>query len=358
MRRHADVLLAAALVAAAQIELALSGDQDHRGVYVAVAGLVPGLVAIRRRAPMAALLTASAAFTAVGLVGLEIRTTAEVIAFVVLVFTAAHELPLRKALWLLAAAGAGLLAEAIRDGGGTDVAFVFLVFVVPPWLVGRAVRDRDRRVRELEAVRAALQVEQARAAELAVETERVRMAREMHDVLSHSVALIALQAGAGERLAANDPQAARDTLRTIAAAGRKALEELEDVLTDVDSPPGLERLAEGLRASGVEVELRLERAVPPPAAVALAAERIVQEALTNVVKHAAARRVRVVVRSDDDAVDVEVTDDGTGAGEGGGTGRGLLGMRERVAAYNGRLEAGPRPEGGYAIRARLPLETR
>ena len=358
MRRHADVLLAAALVAAAQIELALSGDPEHRGAYMAVAFLVPGLVAIRRRAPMAALLAASAAFTAVGLLGLEIRTAAEAIAFVVLVFTAAHELPLRQALWLLAAAGAGLLAEAIRDGGATDVAFVFLVFIVPPWLVGRAVRDRDRRVRELEAVRADLQVEQARAAELAVETERLRMAREMHDVLSHSVALIALQAGAGERLAENDPQAARDTLLTIAAAGRQALEELEDVLTDVESPPGLERLAEGLRASGVEVELRLEQTVPPPAAVALAAERIVQEALTNVVKHAAARRVRVVVRSDDDAVDVEVTDDGTGAGEGGGTGRGLLGMRERVAAYNGRLEAGPHPAGGYAIRARLPLETR
>ena len=356
MRRRTDLLLALALLAAAQVELALS-DVPARAATTAVATLVTLMVALRRRAPLAAMLAAAGGFTALGVAGLSIRTTAEVVAFVILVFSVGEQLPRRRALACLALAALGLAAEAVGEGEVSDIAFVFLVFVVPPWLAGRAVRARNHSLRELERVRSALEAEHARAQALAAEAERVRMAREMHDVLSHSVGLITLQAGAGERLAGRDPDAARETLRTIATAARAALEEVEGLLADgAGAVPGLAALADGVRAAGLEVDLRQEISHEPPPAVALAAQRIVQEALTNVVKHAAAGRVWIALHADAQAVDVEVRDDGSGTGQGGGTGRGLIGMRERVAAYDGSLAAGPQPGGGFAVRARLPVK--
>lgn len=358
MRRHADLLLAAVLLIAAQVELALSSDVESRGAYVALAALVTGAVALRRRVPMATMLVAATAYTAVSFFGLTIRTAAETIAFMILVFSVGEQLELRPALAALAAAGVGLLSEGLGREAIGDVLFVLIVFVVPPWLIGRAVRARNARVVELEQVGAALEAERARAADLAAEGERARIAREMHDVLSHSIGLITLQAGAGERLAVTDPQAARETLRTIAAAGRAALDELEDVIEEAATVPELAALADGVRAAGVEVDVRHEEAGAVPPDVVIASRRIVQEALTNVIKHAAAERVTVTVRESADSVDVLVEDDGTGAGSGGGTGRGLVGMRERATVYNGDLEAGPRPGGGFAVRARLRIDTR
>ena len=358
MRRHADLLLAAVLLVAAQVELALSSDVESRAAYVALAALVTGSVALRRRVPMAAMLAAAAAFTALSFFGLTIRTTAETIAFLILVFSVAEQLELRPALAALCAAAVGLLSEGLGREAVGDVLFILIVFVLPPWLIGRAVRARNARVVELEQVGAALQAERARAAELAAEAERARIAREMHDVLSHSIGLITLQAGAGERLAATDPQAARETLRTIAAAGRTALDELEGVIEEAAAVPELAALADGVRAAGVEVDVRHEESGPVPPDVVIASRRIVQEALTNVIKHAAAERVTVTVRESAESVDVLVEDDGTGAGSGGGTGRGLVGMRERARVYNGELEAGPRPGGGFAVRARLRMDTR
>jgi signal transduction histidine kinase len=253
-------------------------------------------------------------------------------------------------------ASVAITAESAGKDEIGDVIFIIVVFLIPAWLLGRAVRDRNRRVAELEELGEALATERARAEELAADAERTRIAREMHDVLSHSVGLIALQAGAGERLAATDPTAARDTLRTIATAGRSALDELSGVLEDREAVPDLARMVEPVRAAGLEVDLRHETVAAPPDEVALATRRIVQEALTNVLKHAAARRVVVEVRESPEAVDVLVEDDGTGAGRGGGTGRGLIGMRERAAVYNGELRAGPRAEGGYAVAARLRVE--
>jgi signal transduction histidine kinase len=353
-----DVALAAALLATAQLELALTGDVPSRAATTTVAAVVTSVVALRRRAPLPAMLAACAGFTALGVAGLTIRTTAEVIAFVVLVFSVGEQLPRRQALACLAAAAVGLAAEAVGGGEFSNVAFVFLVFIVPPWLAGRALRDRTRRLRELEAVRAELEAEHARAEELAAEAERARMAREMHDVLSHSVGLITLQASAGERLAAQDPDAARETLRTIARAARAGLEEMEGVLTDTSSPQDLDTLVARVRDAGLDVELREETAREPPPAVAVAARRIVQEALTNVLKHANARRVSVLLRAGERAIDVVVVDDGSGTGSGGGTGRGLIGMRERAVAYDGTLDAGPLPDGGFAVRAQLPVQPR
>ena len=359
MRRHSDALLAAALVCAALIELSLARDEiDQVGLRMVLSVAVCGCVAVRRAAPLATVLIASAVFTGMSLAGLAIESTAEVIAYLVLVFTLGERLDLRISLTGLVLASVGMVLETLGREAIGDVLFVLVLFLIAPWLIGRGVRARNERLHELRRLAAALDAERERAQALAAEAERTRIAREMHDVLSHSIGLIVLQAGAGERLAARDPAAARETLRTIAAAGHSALEELEGALLDDGGVPDLQTLVAGVRATGVDVELEHQPAADLPAEVAIATRRIVQEALTNVLKHAAARRVSVVVKESPESVDVLVEDDGAGAGNGGGTGRGLVGMRERAAVYNGELDAGPRPGGGFAVRARLRMDGR
>jgi signal transduction histidine kinase len=218
------------------------------------------------------------------------------------------------------------------------------------------------RARQLERQRE----EKARTA---VAEERGRIARELHDVVAHSVSVMVVQAQAGQRLLA-DPDLAGGAFRAIEASGREALVELRRLLgilrTGAEQPaigpqPGLGSLGvllEQVREAGLPVELRVEgEQVQLPPGVDLAAYRIVQEALTNTLKHAGSARAEIIVRYGPSAVELEVLDDGRGAPAAtNGSGHGLIGMRERVALYGGRLEAEPRKAGGFAVRARLPLE--
>jgi signal transduction histidine kinase len=177
-----------------------------------------------------------------------------------------------------------------------------------------------------------------------------------------------VQAAAADDVFDERPDQARAALRSIEHAGRDALGELRRLLgavqpADPDGPqPGLDRLdelAEPLRAGGLDVVVRREgEPAPLPAGVDLSAYRIVQEALTNTLRHARATSAEVTVTYEDDAVEVDVRDDGRAAGDGQGSGRGLVGMRERAALVGGTLEAGPQPGGGYRVHARLPLEAR
>jgi signal transduction histidine kinase len=241
------------------------------------------------------------------------------------------------------------------------------------WLLGhfvgvrRAYTARLEQTAELERARA----EQARRA---VAEERLRLARELHDVVAHSISVIAVQSGVGAHVAKTQPEEAAKALAAIEATSRAALTELRrllGVLRQEDEPqgdlapvPGLADL-DGLLAevakAGLGVRLRVEGTPSPlPTGVDLSAYRIVQEALTNVVKHAGPARAQVVVGYRDQEVTVEVIDDGRGAvtsvSDGRvGTGHGLIGMRERVAAFSGELEVGPRPGGGFRVAARLPL---
>jgi signal transduction histidine kinase len=222
-------------------------------------------------------------------------------------------------------------------------------------------------VEELERLMAELELEREARARLAVEAERSRIAREMHDVLSHSVSTMTLQAGAGERLAASDPERAAETFRAIHRSGGQALDELRRMLgllrvdRELGPQPGvddLDELMDGARAAGLEASLHAE-ALPPelPPGLELTIYRIVQEAVTNALKHAGATTLRVALAAAEGAVLVTVEDDGSGEGdlsEAGGA-YGLVGMRERVAVYGGDLDAGPRPAGGFAVRARLPV---
>jgi signal transduction histidine kinase len=218
--------------------------------------------------------------------------------------------------------------------------------------------DRAQRGQELEQARA-------------VAEERRRVARELHDVLAHDLSVMVVQSGAARRIIDSDPQAAADAARLIERTGREALAELRHLFgparrgegEPLEGTPGVARigrLADRARDAGLPVEVVVEgdpRALPP--GVDLAGYRVVQEALTNTLKHAGPATARVTVRYEPGCLRLEVVDDGLGqSGDGkelGSSGHGLLGMNERVALYGGELEAGRSPEGGFRVRAALPL---
>ncbi|GHF69140.1 hypothetical protein GCM10010218_58140 [Streptomyces mashuensis] len=207
----------------------------------------------------------------------------------------------------------------------------------------------------------------------AVTAERLRIARELHDMVAHSIGIIAIQAGVGSRVIRTQPAEAREALSAIEATSRETLSGLRRTLVSLRQAdrgaaavaplPGLadiERLAAATADAGVRVEVRHSGDQRPlPADIDLSAYRIVQEALTNVVRHAGTGQCRVTIDHGDEELSVEITDDGRGGtGNGSGHGFGLIGMRERVALLGGHLSAGPRPEGGFRVTARLPLPAR
>ncbi|MCX5210421.1 sensor histidine kinase [Kitasatospora sp. NBC_00240] len=230
------------------------------------------------------------------------------------------------------------------------------------WLIGLSVRQ----------AREAASASRARATEQAITAERLRIARELHDMVAHSIGIIAIQAGVGSRVIGTQPDEARRALQAIEATSRETLAGLRRTLValrqadpqgvgPVSSEPvaglaDVERLAAATAAAGVRVEVRRSgerRPLPPD--IELSAYRIVQEAVTNVVRHAGTGHCRVSVDYGDEELSVEVVDEGRGAGGSSARGFGLLGMRERVGLLHGRFEAGPRPGGGFRVAAVLPL---
>lgn len=234
---------------------------------------------------------------------------------------------------------------------------------------GYATRQRQAQARMLQERAHHLERERDLAAQIAVADERTRIARDLHDVVAHSVSLIVVQAGAA-RMVSGQPPRAVAALRHVEASGRQALEELRHLVgllgSDRDAElapqPGLaqlEKLAATVGSAGLPVHLRItgsRRELPP--GLDLTAYRIIQEALTNTLKHAPGASAEVHVDFRNGELDVEVLDTGgqTGPIDAPPGGHGLTGMRERVAVYHGHLEAGPRAEGGYMVRVRLPLE--
>ena len=238
-------------------------------------------------------------------------------------------------------------------------------------LGAHVLQRRARRQASLEARAVRLEQEREEAARAAVAEERRRIARDLHDVVAHSVSVMTVQAGAARLLLAEEPARAREPLLSVEATGRQALTELRRLLGLLRSEegeralgprPGLAALPELLaqtRTAGLPVELSVEGEPPRSVApgVELAAYRIVQEALTNARKHAGAARASVAVRYGNGALELVVANDGAPVvRDGRPRGHGLVGMRERAALYGGTLEAGPRAEGGFVVRARLPLE--
>src|SRR5919107_4158905 len=242
-------------------------------------------------------------------------------------------------------------------------------FVAGVWAFGRWMRGRGFQTRQLEDRAARLEVEREEKARAAVAGERARIARELHDVVAHNVSVMVVQAQAAQRLTgAEQTDLRQQTLNAIETTGRQALVEMRRLLGvlrhteaafSLAPQPGLDDIGElisQVRGADLPVELCIEgESGPLPPGVDLSAYRIVQEALTNTLKHAGPARARVTIRYRNDEVELEITDDGAGMGNGGGSGQGLIGMRERVAVYGGVFESGEH-DGGYRVRARLPLD--
>jgi len=241
---------------------------------------------------------------------------------------------------------------------------------VAMWALGRAMSASRRRARELVERAEELEREREEKARRAVFDERVRIARELHDVVAHHVSLMGVQAGAARVVMERDPAKATSALSSIEGSSRQAVVELHRLLgflrqdgeeDDLAPQPSLGQLP-GLAAQMGDAKLPVEVVVQGaarelPATIEVSAYRIVQEALTNTLKHAGASSASVRVRYGPSEVEVEVVDDGRGQGPppGPGGGNGLIGMRERVNLHGGRLQAGPRAEGGFCVRATFPL---
>jgi signal transduction histidine kinase len=370
----ADAALALALAAYSQLEIWSPGIAVGVGpadVTGTKAVLVPTMLtatlplALRRRFPLAVLCVVMGASAAQGLLTVPIEGMAGALALILAVYSLAAHTERARALAGLAIA---LVAAIPIDEDASD--FMFAAFLIGgTWLVGRSLRTNRLRARELEALAAELANEREERARLAVAAERARIARELHDVVAHSVSTMVVQAEAGEALLDGHPRRAREAFASIQSTGREALAEMRRLLgllrrEDRELPivpqpsmAHLEQLLGRVREAGLPVELEIEgHPRPLPPGLDLSAYRIIQEALTNTLKHAGRARAWVTVRYGDQELELEIADDGHSAGNGAGGGHGLAGMRERVRLFGGEVEAGKRAGGGYAVRARLPLQ--
>jgi signal transduction histidine kinase len=372
----ADACLAAVVALLGQVEIWTSRLTDKPRVVGAAAALVAAVaLAWRRRAPL------ESAVVALGTMALFSAFWSSSGLWAVLVvmvssYSVATHCDLRGAsLGAALALAVGALSTLQEDNesfGQFLGNFVFVAgFIVGlPWAAGRALRGRRLQSIALEERAVALEREGEERARAAVAEERLRIARELHDVVGHALGVIVVQAGAERATLDPHREATRETLVAIERTGREALSEMRRLLElmrrhdeQVALAPQptlshLDTLLRSVRAAGLPVEVHVD-GVPTdlPPGVDLSAYRIVQEALTNALKHAGPARARVTVSYADDGLGLEIADDGPGAATAEHHGHGLLGMRERVALHGGSLRAGARPDGGYAVSVRLPLDT-
>jgi signal transduction histidine kinase len=263
---------------------------------------------------------------------------------------------------------AAIIVYNVPGGSGSEQIFIPLLFGVC-WLAGFALQERSQQAKAAEARAALAEREREVGARIAVAEERARIARELHDVVAHSVSVMVLQAGAVRHKLPGDLDEDKEALRHVEQTGRAALAEMRRLLgamrSDEDGlalapQPGmnsLESLLDEVGRAGLPVELHLEgERFPLPRAIDLSAYRIVQEGLTNALKHAHAKRADVTLGYAPDELRIEVRDDGRGVSSSDGRGHGLVGVRERVKIYGGEMSATAAPEGGFVLSARLPIE--
>jgi len=379
----ADVALALAFALVGQIDLWRLHTSINTGS--AVQSAVPVLIvtlalAWRRRAPLVALVVMLAALAGAGLVvDLELAFWGGLVPLVLALYSAAHHLSGRGPFVAFGVSAIGLLLIWFRVPEArepSELVFQLMVFGLA-WSVGFALNARDRRSLYL-----AEQVSrhETRALEAAAE-ERARIARELHDVVAHSVSLMVVQAGAARMMLESNPEAVRQALTQIEQSGRRSVEELrlllgvlrqQEGLPDLAPQPTLAHLGDLLvrvREAGLAVDLTVEgEARGLPLGVELSAYRIVQEALTNSLKHSSAHHARVCLSYAESSLVISVRDDGRSVPPSGSTpgltqaslarttGNGLVGMRERAALFGGELRAGLGPDGGFEVVVRLPWE--
>jgi len=368
------VLAAAALLLGALlvVEAAATSDVGTRGVALVFAVLMALPLARAWRAPLAALLALNALALAQGALGGRLFGVTNAGAFLLIAYVlvlALREDRRRFAIGVAATIVLMPLVAVLEHDEPDALSAALWIVLIPvglPAVTGRVLRARNRLNHELHEQAAELQRNRAERERAAVLTERTRIARELHDIVAHDVSVMLVQAQAARRTVRSDPERARGAIAAVEDTGREALGELrrllgvlrrgdeELALAPQPSLARLDALVERMRAAGLAVELEVageRRALAP--GVDAAAFRIVQEALTNVVRHADTSAASVRVAYEPVAVELVVRDDGGARGP-VRDGTGLAGLRERVALYDGELRAERRREGGFEMRARLP----
>lgn len=343
--------------------------------------LIPGCLAARRRRPVLGALVA-AALTAVQAVAVApTNSLAQVVTLLVLAYSLGAHASVRAGLIGLSACLAAVFLLAVRSSDSVGGELSIVPFMAVPFLAGGAVRSARGYGQRLERLTAQLEAERERGARLAVAEERAAIARELHDVVSHGVGVMALQAGGARRIIDQDPSRARDALAAIESSGRAALVELQRMVTVLRAPgdetgqgasdaaggaarsagtPSLDELpglVERLRSGGVDVRMHSTGVQPPlPPVFDLAVFRILQEAMTNATRHAPGATVLLELRWAVGAVTLVVRNTAAAcAPHSPSGGHGLIGMRERVRLFGGDLDTGPSPDGGFRVQAFLPL---
>jgi signal transduction histidine kinase len=332
---------------------------------------MPLVLVLRRRAPLVMAFAMAAVLALHDLLWADEITLAGMAALLIAMYSvAAHERSLARAAAGGLVLGVAANTDLIAGGLGHDSFWPFrFLFLAGAWLAGWVVHRRQLQVGELTHRAVLLARDREERAAAAVARERARLARELHDVVAHSVSVMVVQAGAAEQVLGSDPERAREPLRNIQATGRQTVVELrrllgilrhgDDELATAPRPSlgQLDGLLADARNAGVSVSAAVQgTAVPLPPSIDLSAYRIVQEGLTNVIKHAGHAHAQVLVRYTGHALELQVIDDGPGGPAGQPGGHGLLGVRERVALFGGTFQAGNRAEGGFGLRALLPLD--
>ena len=367
-----DRVVAGSLIVLGQVEVwAGSGTSGPKALTVPLSILIAGSVALRRRWPLAVATVVLSAFTALLFISGMETSVAIGVSWMCAVYGLAVWTDTRR---FIVGCGvlvmASIVAQLRPEGRLRDAVFFIVVPGVAVLLARRAVRDRQLAADALEARAELLERERELHAHEAVAEERARIARELHDLVAHNVSVMVVQAGAERHALREDQASTRETLASIEQAGRQALTEARRLLgmlrrkdesDELEPQPSLDQidlLVEHVARAGLPVKLKIEgQPRTLPAGVDLCAYRIVQEGLTNALKHAGRAQAEVVLRYTPGELIVEIRDNGNGGAPAtsDGAGHGLIGMRERVALYGGTLETGPRESGGFQIRARLPL---
>ena len=358
-----DRLLAVALLAWGQAQIwASAGGGPHRVVVALLSVLLCAGLAVRRRYPALVGIGGNAAMAFGFWFGLNTQIFGTTIAWFCVVYALTVWTSTRWfAIGLLSVAVSDLVPLSGHERNAANSVLFGVITLAVMLLIRRVLGDRERRLELAEREREV-------AAREAVVAERARIARELHDAIAHNVSMMVVQAGAERRVLDDDLSSTREVLETVEQIGRGALTEMRRLVgmlrSDEDDPlapqPGLDdvpRLVTQVREAGLPVELEVEGEPRElPVGLGLSAYRIVQEALTNALKHAGDARATVRIRYRDDSLELEILDDGGGVpAPAPGGGHGLVGMRERVALYGGRFEAARRPAGGFGVRVLLPI---
>jgi signal transduction histidine kinase len=359
---HTDVLIGAAAALFGGAGAALAGQDPTAWVAAAALGAALGLY---RRHPAGA--TGIAVVAATVLVPSGQMTAAPAILVCANAFAAGRWV----GPWVSAAGAVALLAamfvSAILSHDADNWVVPSLLLVGTAWIAGGAIRERDLVATRLAERARELEREREEFASLSVRYERARIASELHDIVAHAISVMVVQAGAGQRIAAVDPELTGETFEAIAGAARQAERDMtqlvallaaDDAIAQAPDLTLVEELVARAAGSGLDVTLRLEGSREGlPASAVQTAYRVVRESLTNALRYASGAPVNVLIRGGAGAIDVEVVNESAGDAEGlagHGTGNGLRGLRERVGGCGGRLEAGPRESGGWRVAARIP----